>query len=136
MFSRLLPAREKHPTVKILSDFDKMVSESVGFKFHGKVYVMKPVNVGNFMSVTLAYQGIIQMMSDRSEGKGLNDEDVYLKYFDLISPIVPEITFAEVRSMTLVVLNQLINLIYRQLAGDPSLYSDVEKKKFLNPPTL
>lgn len=133
MMFKLRPARTEHePQVKIISDFDSILSEQVGFKFHGKVHVLRPVDVKNFMKMTLAYQNLLKMIQDRSEGTPLTSDEVFEKYFELISPIVPSIRYPDIRSMTLVMLNNLVNLVFRQLSGDPSLADSTEKKNSLN----
>lgn len=125
-----MPSRSQaQDPVRIISDFDSLLTEQVGFKFQGKIHKLTQVDVRNFITVTLAYQKLIQMMSERSEGSELTDQDVYQKYFDLIHPIVPTISFAEMRGMTLVMLNNLVNLVIRQIAGDPTLYEKKSDEK-------
>jgi hypothetical protein len=134
MLTRLRPTRtEAQESVKIISDFDSLLTEQVGFKFRGKIHVLNPVDVKNFMQITIAYRNLLQMIEARSEGSSLTDDEVYQKYYDLIHPIVPSITYAEMRAMTLVMLNNLINLVFRQLSGDPSLYEKDEKKNLFKP---
>ena len=131
---KLKPARpEYEPQVKIISDFDSILSEQVGFKFRGVTHILKPVDVKNFMKMTLAYQNLLKMIQNRSEGNPLTEDEVFERYFDLISPIVPSISYPEIRGMSLVMLNNLVNLVFRQLSGDPTLHETAEKKNPLNP---
>lgn len=110
--------------VKIVSDFDALINEKVGFKFNNKIYVLKPVDLENFMILTLAYQDIVKMVSDRSQGKEMTQDEVYECYFRFIHPLVDEFTYQDLRALPIVLLNNLVNLIMRQLAGDPTLYSE------------
>lgn len=133
----LKPARNNDqdiPHTKIVCDFDALVQERVGFKFKGKIYLVNSVSVENYMEVTLAYRNLIEMVSNRSEGNVLDQNEVYQKYFDLIHPLVPDFTYADLISLPLALLNQLMNLIFRQIAGDPKLFDSSDEKK--NPQKL
>lgn len=131
---RLRPARTQAlDSVKILSDFDSMVTEEVGFKFMGKIHILKPVSVENFMRITIAYRKLIDMLQKRSQGEALTDKEVFQRYYDLIHPIVPTIQIDQIESMTLVMLNNLVNLVLRQISGDPTLYDSDQKKNPLIP---
>lgn len=128
------PARTnaEDPNMKILCDFDALVSQTVGFKFKGRNYLVKNVDVENYMQVTLAYRNLLEMVQSRSQGASLEENEVYQKYFDLVHPLVPDFTIEDLKKLPLVLLNQMMNLIFRQLAGDPSLFDKDEKKNPLN----
>lgn len=134
MIHKFMPARaEVEEPIKILSDFDALIAQKVGFKFHGKVYVLNAVNVENFMSMTLAYQELLKMVGDRSQPTSIEDNEIYEKYFNLINPIVPDFSYADLRSLPVVLLNNLVNLVLRQLAGDPKLYENQDSSQKKNP---
>lgn len=130
MISRLMPSRTAHQdSVKVICDFDSLLNADVGFKFQGKTHKLNPIDVKNFMQVTVAYRSLLEMLSKRSEGSDLTEQDIFQAYFDLIHPIAPTISFAEMRGMNLVMLNNLVNLVFRQIAGDPSLYETESAEK-------
>ncbi len=133
MFNYFKPARseaqKESPEVKILCDFDSILSTSVGFKFKGKVYTLNPVDVESYMKLTLAYRDILQIGEMRAKGIALTEDEVYIKYFNLIHPLTPELPYEDVKKMPFVLLNKLINLILKQLAGDPELYDNLDEKK-------
>lgn len=117
-------------SMKILCDFDALVAEKVGFKFKNQLYELHVVDVENYMQITVAYRNLIQMISDRSEASvSLTEDDVYQRYFDLVHPLVPDFLFEDLKKLPFVLLNQLVNLILRQIAGDPSLYEKKDEKK-------
>lgn len=122
-------AQEPTGSMKIICDFDALVSEKVGFKFKNKQYVVNNVDVENYMQITLAYRNLMQMIEERSKGTSLGEDDIYQRYFDLVHPLVPTFSYEELKQLPFVLLNQLVNLILRQIAGDPSLYDKKDEKK-------
>jgi len=131
------PARaqaEPIPQMKIVCDFDALVGEKIGFKFKNKYYLINNVSVENYMQITLAYRNLLEMVTSRSQGDTLPQNEVYHKYYDLIHPLVPDFEFEDLKSLPFFLLNQLIQLVMRQLAGDPGLYDKDEKKNPLIPP--
>jgi hypothetical protein len=132
MFQNFKPARsaaEAPQNMKVLVDFDGFIDKSIGFKLKGKYYIINNITVENYMKVTLAYKNLLDVMSKRSNGEETDHEDVYETYFQLVSPLVPELTFAELSALPFPGLNQLLTLILRQIAGDPELAKEIEEKK-------
>lgn len=130
---KLKPARtqaESTPPTKIVCDFDALLSESVGFKFQGRTYTVASLDLENYMQVTLAYKSLVDMIELRSTGQPMTYEEVYGKYYDLIHPLVPDFTYESLTKLPFNLLNHLMNLILKQIAGDPSLL-DPEKKNSL-----
>src|SRR6266478_4091918 len=128
-------AQEESPPMKIVCYFDSLLTERVGFKFKNRQYVINNVDVENYMQITVAYNHLIEMVGNRSEGHALPEDDVYQKYFDLVHPLVPDFSYEDLKKLPFVLLNQLVNLILRQIAGDPSLYETDKKGEKKNPLT-
>lgn len=127
----LEPATKHTKPISLIADLDALVSESVGFRLNGKTYVLKPVTAEELMKMEVARLKLITMVQARGEAPLLPNDEVYERYFEFINCIVdPLITIQEIMSMSVVQLNAVINLVFRQLAGDSSLY---EKK---NPQNL
>lgn len=130
---KLRPARsqaEAEKPISVIADLDALTEEKVGFKFHGKVYVLRPVTAEEMMNMELARIKLVTMLQAKGDGLLLNSDEVYERYFELINPIVPDLPYAELRAMSVMVLNSLLSLVMRQLTGDPTLY---EKKKMNHP---
>lgn len=126
---KLRPARtqaEAQKPVSVIADLDAFTEESVGFKFQGMIYVLKPVTAEEMMNMELARIKLVTMLQAKGEGLFLSSDEVYERYFELINPIVPDLPYAELRAMSVMALNSLLSLVMRQLSGDPTLY---EKKK-------
>lgn len=140
MFTKLKPARTQagSPTpTTIVCDFDALMSASVGFKFQNKTYRLATLDLENYMQVTLAYKSLMEMISQRAEGQQLDMENVYSKYYDLVHPLAPTFAYEDLKKLPFPLLNHLMNLILRQIAGDPSLFDGTdEKKNSLNPNPL
>lgn len=113
--------------VTLIADLDALVNERVGFKLNQKTYILKPVTAEDLMEMERARRKLVLMVESRGEGVILPQDEIYERYFDFINCVVtPGLTMAEVQALTLTQLNALTNLIFRQLAGDASLF---EKKK-------
>ena len=137
--SLFMPARaqaqhDQIPDVKIVCDFDSVLSQRVGFKFQGRVYQMEPVTVENYMKVTLAYRDLLDMAQGRAQGVAMKQDEIYLRYFELIHPLVPEFSYETLKQLPFTALNQLINLVIKNLSGDNSYLNkqEVEKKNTSN----
>lgn len=130
----LKPARtQAEAPISVIADLDALTEEKVGFKFKGKIYVLNPVTAEEMMQMELARVKLLTMLNYKAEGLILENDEVYERYYELIHPIVPELPYAELRVMSVMVLNSLMTLVMRQLTGDPTLY---EKKKRLNQPEV
>lgn len=122
-----LKAIDNPKNVKVISDLDDLVSEDVAFVYKGKTYVLNPVTAEDMMKMEVARAKLVLMLTGRADGLALPPDEIYERYFELISPIVKDLTYPDIRSMNVVQLNALLNLVFRQLTGDPELYG--EKKK-------
>jgi hypothetical protein len=126
----LKPARtEAEPGVKILLDFDALLKRRVGFKMHGKTYIINDIDVGNYMEVTAAYRDIVEIVSKRSQGEEVDRDEIYERYYKLVHELCPEFSYADLRALNFSGLNHLLSLIFRQIAGDPALTADDAQKK-------
>ncbi len=136
MFNHFKPARaaERHDDIKILCDFDALLTTSVGFKFHGKHYKLENIDVENYMKITVAYRELMLMLETRAKGTSVVDTlNVYKTYYNLVHPLCPDFSIEDLQKMPFVMLNKLIQLILAQIAGDPAIYNDsTEKKNLLN----
>lgn len=142
MFTKLKPTRtaatateETPANVKLVCDFDSLLSATVGFKFEGKTYIVNALDLENYMQVTLAYKNLTEMIQSRADGQVLTSDDVYQKYYDLVHPLCPTFSYESLKRLPFAMLNHLMNIMLRQVAGDPELFSKTdEKKNSLNPP--
>jgi len=130
---KFLPARQKEDLthLKIVSDFDKLVSEPVGFKFLGRVWKIKPVTNEIFMQVTLQYGKLVGFLQGEGELQG---DALFEEYLKFIHPVCPEFKLEDLKKMNMPQLNALIGLIMKHLTGN--VYSEAnasteenEKKK-------
>jgi hypothetical protein len=132
----LKPARTEHTgSMKVICDFDALVNERVGFKFKNKYYAINNLTVETYMQVTLAYKNLYEVTQKRAKGTEYDQEKIYQIYFDFIHPLVPDLTYADLRQLSFVLMNQLISLVLRHVAGDPDLFNkDLEKKTLVELP--
>ena len=130
MLQKLMPAREtpEETPVKILCDFDKLRKARTGFIWKGKTYTFNRVTPANYMDVTLAWNKVVEIQLARSQGKTVNQEDVWETYYACLSILVPEFTFAEFKMCDFSQLNKMMALMNQTIAGDTSLFEDTQKK--------
>jgi hypothetical protein len=129
MITKLFPARTEKKPLKIIADFDALISEPIGFRFHGKEYEIKPVDTETFMRVAKALQEIQDLLSQRTQGTEVDNEKVYDAYHKFLSPLCPSITLKDLNSMALPQIHALKNLIIRHMLGDTAEQMQGEKSE-------
>lgn len=118
--------------VSLIADLDALISEKIGFKLNGQIHVLQPITAEQMMEMELARVKLLAMLNARGDGLALDGNEIYERYFEVIHPIVPTLEFAELLTLKVVQLNNLLTLVFRTLAGDPTLYDDSQKKNPLS----
>jgi len=113
----LNPARTQARPVKIVADFDALVSQEIGFKLHGESYILKPVNTEDSMRLTLALERANKLSAQREQDNSVTLEDICQAYLDFISPLCPQMTMDTLKQMTLAQIHALVGLIIRHMMG-------------------
>lgn len=133
-FMNLKPARtQAQGEISFIADLDKFRDKSVGFVLNGQTHILQPITGYDLVNIEIARITLLQMMTDETNGKTAStDTEKYEKYYEMIHPLAPQITFAEVTTLNATQLNQILSLIQRQIQGDPTLYDGLKKK--LQPP--
>lgn len=120
MFGRFKPARDQQD-VKVVVDLDRMVLEQRGFRFNGKVYMVKPMKHKIWLGVCneLAALNLIA-----NSGKPFDRAQVRKTYWKLISKAVDGLSSAAVEQMTDAQMGALVQLVIECVTGK----AYVEKK--------
>lgn len=133
---KLMPSRDAHRSVKMIADFDDLISQKIGFKYLGRMYVIEPMTTYNFMLATKALQDLQTTLNSRTD-EAFQEDQVYEVYHKFISTLCPEITYADIRKGTISQLHGLLNLMVRHITGQTNEEMEKspeseEKKKTLN----
>lgn len=86
---------EKSPEIRIVADLDRLVSDSVGFRFKGQVHVIKPMSNKTFLGVL----GQLASM-DELQKSGVRDRERVIEvYAGLFATVCDSITREDVDTM-------------------------------------
>lgn len=113
-----MQAKESEP--EIVSDLDALESKPVYFRFRGKVRQLKPLSVQGFYKFSGAYLGLM-------EKKDIPAEDVFKRFVDIVQAVCPDISAAELATLTSAQSIALFNLITESVTG--KAFAETEKKK-------
>jgi hypothetical protein len=118
METKLKPARTfSEPRIKIITDLDALVSNSIGVKLGGKVYRINPVDTETFMKLSANLSAIQKILDKREKGEEIFDAEVYEVYTDFIQSVCPDITLSVLKSCTLAQINALVVTITKHMMG-------------------
>lgn len=110
-------------SVQVVTDLDRLVAEGVGFKWKGKVHLIKPMTNRTFL----------QVMSELGKMKELDKVEikdhrtVLLAYSGLFATVCDTIHFRDVEQMTQAQIAALFKQIISTVTGEAQLES-TEKK--------
>lgn len=125
-FKKLRPARDAYDEVKVVADLDRMISDPVGFRFQGKVHVIKPMTQEVFLKTASAFAKMDQMRKDP-----VHDVDKLISvYVELFSRCCDTIGVKEVRAMTDSQKGAIVQQIVDCITG--RAHVDDSKKKLQN----
>lgn len=116
----IFSARKTEKNLEVLSDLDELISRSVGFRFQGKLYEIKPLDLEEFFIVSNSLAKL-----DDLRTKKIKDEvtllNAYQELFDGI--VTPHL---DVKKMRYYQVAALFNLILECIMGKAQV--DYEKK--------
>lgn len=127
---KLMPTRAPSKPAKIIADFDALISESIAFRFHGKDFIIRPVDTETFLKVMIGFQEAQMLVRQEAEGKVVDTDAIYDAYLKFIGPLCEDFTVKDLKSMTLSQINALIGLIIKHITGgtDTAMAESDEKK--------
>lgn len=117
--------------VEVYANLDKLVSEPLPVELHGRIFYLKPVELGEYYQLANALAGLHEMKAKTQiEAKELRDA-----FKDLVNSVVtPNLTTADVEKMTQAQVGALYTLICEHAVGRSHSLSqdDLKKKTFEN----
>lgn len=115
LFQKLRPTRQKYleSATNSVADLDAMLVEPVSFKLHGKTHVIKPLNVEQFMILSVALVDIMELQKQQN----ISPETLIEKYYALISSACDSITKQDIREMSQQQVSALFNIVIETITG-------------------
>jgi hypothetical protein len=128
VLKHFMPTRDA-VTPSVVADLDKLIAEPVAFKFQGKVYTLEPVSTRIFMQLADSLGKAQALVKAQVAGESVTSDEIYLTYVDVVKPLCPEFGIEVLKKMTLPQVHALINLVMKQVTGQPMNLDESEKKK-------
>jgi hypothetical protein len=115
-----------HGPVEIVTDLDRLISNGVGFKWNGKVHVIKPMKNRTFL---LMLNELGKM--DQLNKSGIRDQrEIVRAYARLFAVVCDTISFRDVEEMTQAQIRALFGQIMACVMGQAQV-KEQEKKTVL-----
>jgi hypothetical protein len=109
--------------VRVISDLDAIISETVGFRFEGKVYEIPPLTLETFI-IAVQHLAVLDGLKNKEK---VTPEELLSAYTNLFSLVCPKVTRATVETMGHQRIAALLGLIIEVIMGKATL--DAEKKR-------
>ena len=127
IFSKLQPTRQAAAPSGVVADLDAMLSEAVGFKLHGKMHVIRPLTVEQFMKLTNKMAEIY----DLKNKTGIEPSEIVDLYYSTVSIASKTVTREDISNMNTQQVTALLELIIETITG--KIFT--EKKTLMMGPT-
>lgn len=121
----LLPGRSQISDDLVVSDLDKLVSESVAFRFNGDKHLIKPLDTKTFLAVSEAFSRLDRLR----EKKQVTTKDLIEGYTELFKQACSTITQKHVESMTQAQVAALMQLIIDTVRGQSQVKKKLEQAR-------
>jgi len=115
LFQKLRPARQKYTesATNAVADLDAMLVEPVSFKLHNKIHLLRPLNVEQFMVLSMALVDIVELQKKQS----ISPDELVDKYYALVSSACDTVSKNDIRDMSQQQVSALFNLIIETITG-------------------
>jgi hypothetical protein len=125
---KLTPARQAIPSddTRVIVDLDRVVNDPVGFRWKGKVHLIKPMDTKTFLKVTNELAGLEAL---RKKPEKVSQKEILLAYWKVFHAAVGTISWADIQDMTLPQIGILTSQIMECVSG--KAYADSAQKKTL-----
>lgn len=130
MISKLWPARSK-ASIGPVTDLDAIVSESVTFRFKGKVHNLKPISLAEYLKFINAMAEMNKAFEEKDKSP-LTAKDLASKYHAVIAAVCDTITLDDILSMEQAQVAALYQLVIDQITGQVD-HGDGKKKRMRVP---
>lgn len=94
---KLWPARSKFKDIEPVTDLDAIVAEPVAFRYKGKIHVLKPIRLDEFLKFTNAQAILMEQIRD--DKSTMTPRDLAECYHKVIGAVCDTITVDDILSM-------------------------------------
>lgn len=115
------------PDVRIVTDLDRMVSDPVGFRWNGKVHIIKPMSNEVFLGVFNELARMDAINQEIIKGATIDRDGITLAYASLFGIVCDTIKLKDVRQMTNAQMTGLFKEIMECVTG--KAHAEVSQKK-------
>lgn len=122
---KLWPTRTAHQDDPI-ADLDAIVCDPVPFRFNGKIHVLKPIELGDFLRFTNA-QSVLMRAASNDEAP-ITPKELAQKFHSVFSSVCETITIDDVMRMSQVQVAALYQLVIDMVTGQVET-GDGKKKR-------
>lgn len=119
--------KAKRELPEVVTDLDALLSKPVGFKFHGRIHIIAPLEVAEFLRATSAIASIEELR----KAENPTEDELVDRYSNVFAVVCPTITKAMVRTMSLQQIAALFSLVLETIMGKAQV--EQEKKNSLKP---
>jgi hypothetical protein len=123
----MMPARGAKD-LSMVVDLDDLIAKPVGFRFRGRLYRVEPVSAERFMRVSGALAEAAALL-EQAKTESVSQDQIYEAYHQFIGALVPDFQVDVLKDMTLPQVHGMINLLIKQVTGQPMMPGGLEKKK-------
>ncbi len=113
MLKKLWPARTNKETEGPVADLDAIVAAPVPFRFKGKVHILKPFSLAEYLKFVGAKNGLEQSM----KGGTITPKELAKSYHAVIAAVCDTITVEDILSMEQVQIAALYQLVIDMVTG-------------------
>ncbi len=125
MLSKLWPSRTQAQDIGPISDLDAIVADPIPFRFKGKIHILKPIALDDFLRFSNAQAEILRAANAEVR---MSVDDLAFKYHRLFSSVCDTITIDDVKGMAQVQIAALYQLIQDMFMGQVDM-GDGKKKR-------
>lgn len=111
--------------VHLVADLDKIIGDPVGFRFGGKVHVIKPVSTKEFWKLSNA---LVELWALKDQ-PDVTPEELVTRYHALIASVCDSVTRSDIEGMTQAQVAGLFTLVMDAASGKAHAREEGEKKK-------
>lgn len=121
-----MPTRHQFAESDVYANLDQLISDPLPFRLHGKVHLLKPVELQEFYSLTNA---LMKLHALRDDASNINTDQLIDSYFKVINSVCGTITKQDIEQMTQAQIGALYALILEHASGRSHKVDHEELKK-------
>lgn len=129
VFGKIMPTRHQfkgNQPESVYVNLDKLISDPLPFRLHGKVHTLKPVSTKEFYHLT---NSLAHLYTLRDQNKEVKAQEVIDAYYEVIKSLCDTITKEDIQKMTQAQIGAMYALILEHAHGRTEQVDQNELKK-------